>query len=84
VEDECIPKDLLYGEPLELLEGSRPMGRLQRRYKDVCKMDMMASDIYLITCKCCADSRQFWKAAVDEGVKRAEITRNDHLAEKRA
>jgi hypothetical protein len=45
---------------------------------------MRAADIDLNTWECCADSRQFWRTAVSDGVKRAEITRNDHLADKRA
>jgi hypothetical protein len=45
---------------------------------------MRAADIKLDTWECCADSHQFWRATFIEGVKRAEITRNDHLVDKRA
>jgi hypothetical protein len=71
---------MLYGE---LHEGSRPIERPQLRYKDICVRDMRAADIDLNTRECCADIRQFWRAAVSEEVKKAEITRNDHLADKR-
>ena len=41
-----IPKDLLYGE---LAECSRPLGRPQLRYADLCKRDMKNCDIDLAT-----------------------------------
>ena len=71
------PKDMLYGE---LREGSRPTGRPQLRFKDVCRRDMKAADIDSNSWECSADNRQFWRATVHEGVKRAETTRNDQLA----
>ena len=37
--DGQIPKDLLYGE---LVQGHRPRGRPQLRYKDICKRDLKA------------------------------------------
>jgi len=81
MDDGRIPKDMLYGE---LREGSRPTGRPQLRFKDVCKRDMKAADIDSNTWECSADNRQLWRATVSEGVKRAETTRSDHLADKRA
>ncbi|PFX11860.1 Craniofacial development protein 2 [Stylophora pistillata] len=40
MEDERIPKNLLYGE---FESGSRPIGRPKLRFKDVCKRDMLAT-----------------------------------------
>ena len=37
IEDDCIPKDILYGE---LASGRRSKGRPQLSYKDVCKRHM--------------------------------------------
>ena len=81
MEDGRIPKDLLYGE---LREGSRPTGRPHLRFKDVCKRDMKAASIDPNTWECSADNRKCWRAAVREGMKRAELSRNNKLAEKRA
>ena len=39
MKDGLIPKDLLYGE---LTTRKRPTGRLQLRFKDVCKGDLQA------------------------------------------
>ena len=44
MDDGRIPKTLLHGE---LAQGKRPTGRLQLRYKDVCKRDLKAMDIDL-------------------------------------
>lgn len=81
MDDGRIPNDMLY---CELPEGSRPTGRPQLRFKDVCKRDMKAADIDHNSWERSADNRQFWRAAVSEGVKRAETTRNNQLADKRA
>ena len=81
MEDGRIPKDLLYGE---LREGSRPTGRPHLRFKDVCKRDMKAASIDPNTWECSADNRKCWRATVREGMKRAELSRNNQLAEKRA
>jgi len=42
MEDGRIPKNILYGE---LASSKRSVGRLQLRYKDVCKRDLEALDI---------------------------------------
>lgn len=41
INDGRIPKDLLYGE---LSTGKRPTGRPQRRFKDVCKRGLKATN----------------------------------------
>nr|KAG5691627.1 hypothetical protein BaRGS_023798 [Batillaria attramentaria] len=76
-----IPKDMLYGE---LREGSRPTGRPQLRFKDVCKRDMKLADIDPSTWEGAAEDRQLWRVTVSEGVKRAETARDDQLADRRA
>ena len=80
MDDGRIPKDMLYGE---LREGSRPTGRPQLRFKDVCKRDMKAAEIDFNTWESSANNRQLWRATVNEGVRRAEAKRNDQLADKR-
>lgn len=76
-----IPKDLLYGE---LVEGTRLTGRPRLRYKDVCKKDMKLSDIDVNSWECLADDRSAWRLAVRQGIQKAEGTRNQDLAAKRA
>nr|KAG5686812.1 hypothetical protein BaRGS_032029 [Batillaria attramentaria] len=55
-----IPKDMLYGE---LREGSRPTGRPQLRFKDVCKRDMKLADIDPSTWEGAAEDRQLWRVS---------------------
>ena len=46
MDDGRIPKDLLLGE---LAQGTRPTGRQQLSYKDVCKRDLKALGVDLKT-----------------------------------
>nr|KAG5710863.1 hypothetical protein BaRGS_027014 [Batillaria attramentaria] len=76
-----IPKDMLYRE---LREGSRPTGRPQLRFKDVRKRDMKLGSIDPYTWEGAAENRQLWRVTVSKVVKRAETTRDEQLADRRA
>ena len=65
MEDERIPKDLLYGE---LATGKRPTGRPQMRYRDVCKQDMKTIGIDPDTWERVATDRCSWRRDVRNGL----------------
>jgi hypothetical protein len=75
-----IPKDLLYGE---ISVGTRPTGRPQLRYVDLCKRDLKCCDINLRTWETCAADRPTWRQAVRLGVQNTESERLSSLREKR-
>ena len=54
MEDGRIPKDLLYGE---LAAGKRAQGRLQLRFKDVCKKDLRAMEVDMESWESLAQNR---------------------------
>ena len=72
---------MLYGE---LCEGLGPTGRPQLRFKNICHHNMRLASIDTISWEAVEKDRQLWMATVSERVKRAKITRHDHLADKRA
>ena len=67
--DSQIPKDLLYGE---LVQGKRPRGRPQLRYKDICKRDLKALGMALIRWETLSVQR--WRQAVHHGLSQFEET----------
>ncbi len=76
-----IPRDILYGE---LADGSQLIGRPRLRYKDICKKDMTLSDINIGTWERRTEDRSAWHFVVRQGVQKAEETRINNLATKRA
>ena len=80
MEDGRIPKDLLYGE---LKYGSRPRGRPQLRYKDICKRDLKAININTDSWEEVASQRIPWKQTVRSGLKQFEKDQEEHREAKR-
>ena len=69
--DGRIPKDLLYGE---LVQGNRPRGRPQLRYKDICKRDLKALGIALNRWETLTSDCSAWRQAVHHGLSQFEET----------
>ena len=69
--DGRIPKDLLYGE---LVQGSRPRGRPQLRYKDICKRDLKALGMDLNRWETLTSERSAWRQVVHHGLSQFEET----------
>ena len=69
MEDGRIPKDMLYGE---LATGSRPAGRPNLRYKDVCKSDLRAGDIAPTDLEALAADRNVWRLTTKSAAVRIE------------
>ena len=60
MDDGRIPKDILYGE---LATGTRPTGRPNLRFKDVCKRDLKAGNINLAGWEALAADGSHWRLA---------------------
>ena len=71
MDDGRIPKDLLYGE---LVEGKRPIGRPQLRFKDVCKRDLKALNFNLNNWETIALERSAWRQNVQKTLSKFEET----------
>ena len=69
MEDGRIPKDFLYGE---LASGKRTKGRLQLRYKEVCKRDVKALDINTESWEDLAADRRMWRSTLNQHLKSGE------------
>ena len=69
--DGRIPKDLLYGE---LVQGNRPRGRPQLRYKDICKWDLKALEMDLNRWETLTSEHSAWRHAVHHGLSQFEET----------
>ncbi|XP_038062349.1 uncharacterized protein LOC119732818 [Patiria miniata] len=75
-----LPRAILYGE---LSSGSRPIGRPNLRFKDVCKRDMRQAGIDPNSWEEAAQDRSAWRQTVAAGIHRAEERRTSLLQEKR-
>ena len=74
MDDDHIPKDLLYGE---LASGSQGTGCPQLCYKDTFKWNMKACDIIV-------ENRTLWKQQVSPGRKRGVSAMHDATKDNRA
>ena len=81
MEDGRIPKDLLYGE---LESGSRPVGRLKLRVKDVCKRDMLATGLPTGNWGTHAADRGEWRSVCSRALQVGETRLKAEADEKRA
>ena len=81
MEDESIPKDLIYGE---LTTGARCRGHPQLCFKDICKCDMKACNIDIESWEAFADDRTLWKQQVSQGLKRGEAAIQEINVERQA
>ena len=61
MDDEGIPRDILYSE---LATGTRPAGRPNLRFKDVCKPDLKAGNINPADWEVAAADQIHWRLAV--------------------
>ena len=80
MDDGRTPKDLIYGE---LVQGKRPTGRPQLRFKDVCKRDLKALNIDQNNWEATALDRSAWKQTVQMGLSKFTETLAQQLEEKR-
>ena len=81
MDDGRIPKDLLYGE---LVQGKRPRGRPQLRYKDVCRRDLKALNIDGDNWEETAHERSAWRETVQRGLSIYEEALAQQWDERRA
>ena len=72
MQDRRIPKDLLFGE---LALGTRPRGRPNLRYKDVCKRDLKECGINPADLQAAASDRAKWRGTIGLGSRQAEERR---------
>ena len=78
MDDGRITEDLLYGE---LVQGKRPTGRPQLRFKGMCKMDLKAQNIDKNNWE--ALERSAWRQTVQKGLSKFEEILAQRREEKR-
>ena len=69
MKDGRIPKDLLFGE---LATGSRPLGRPNLRFKDICKRDLKDCGIEPADLQSASSNRSKWRTISKLGSQQAE------------
>ena len=69
--DYRIPKKLFFGE---LQDGKRSLGAPKKRYKDTLKASLKAFGINHVTWEQTASERSKWRAAVQSGARRHELS----------
>ena len=79
MEDDQIPKDILYGG---LASGQRGSGCLQLRYKDACKRDMRALDININSWEDLAANHTSWRSMLHKQLQSGEKKLTVAAAEK--
>ena len=77
--DVRIPKDLLYGE---LVQGNRPRGRPQLRYKDLYKQDLKALGMDLNRWETLTSEHSAWRQAVHHGLSQFEDPLSSRLRQR--
>ena len=80
MDDGRIPNDLLCGE---LMQGKRPTGRPQLRFKDVGKRDLKALNINQSKWEAAALKRSAWRQTVQKGLSNFKETLAQQHREKR-
>ena len=80
MDDSRLPKELFHAE---LSTGKRHKGGQRKRYKDVLKSTLKASDIPVDEWQILAQDRLAWRAAVRDGTKKFEDSRLQSLDDKR-
>ena len=80
MDDGRIPKDLLFSQ---LAIGTRPRGRPQLRYKDLCKRDLLSCGLNPAELQSQAADRAGWRHRVNAGVKAASDARAMKKKEKK-
>ena len=81
MKDGRIPKDLLFSQ---LATGTRPRGRPQLRYKDLCKRDILSCGLNPAELQSQAADRASWRQRVSSGVKAASDARARKKKEKKS
>ena len=80
MDDGRIPKDLLFSQ---LAIGTRPRGRPQLRYKDLCKRDLISCGLNPAELQSQAADRTSWRQRVNAGIKAARDSRVQEKKEKK-
>ena len=80
MEDDRIPKQLMYGE---LNSGQRNVGRPLLRFRDKLKMNLISANIDHRDFEQLASCRTEWRTACCQGIRQFSVTDISQLREKR-